>query len=242
MNQVIESYLRCYINHEQDDWVERLPAAQLAYNTAKHESTKIDPAYANFGFTPEAYRTKRNGPLNVKAILSSQQLKELHEEMKKELEVIRERMKNHYDKKRLKGPTFSEGDMVYLATKNITTKRQSKKLDFKFLGPYKILQKVSENNYKLDLPSKVRIHPIFHVSLLESAEGTIKVNTGEREPEVMQEQYVVEKIVDMQKIDGKTHYLVKWKDYPEKENTWEPPKHLTKAQRLLKNFHQRIRD
>jgi hypothetical protein len=236
MNQVVESYLRCYINHEQDDWVEKLPAAQFAYNTAKNESTKLTPAYANFGF--EAYRGKKEGPLNVKAILSSQQLRELHEQMKEELEMVRERMKLYYNKKRLQGPTFSEGDMVYLATTNIKTKRPSKKLDFKYIGPYKILEKISTHNYKLDLPPKVRMHPVFHVALLESAEGTIKVNTGEPEPEVTQEQYVVEKILDMQKIEGKTHYLVKWKDYPESENTWEPPKHLTQAQRLLKNFHQ----
>jgi len=50
MNQVIESYLRAFINFEQDDWVELLPEAQLAYNTSCSETTKQTPFFANFGY------------------------------------------------------------------------------------------------------------------------------------------------------------------------------------------------
>jgi hypothetical protein len=48
-------------------------------------------------------------------------------------------MKNYYNPKRIKGPSFSEGDMVYLAIKNISIKRLTKKLDYKYIGPYKVL-------------------------------------------------------------------------------------------------------
>ena len=37
--------------------------------------------------------------------------------------------------------------MVYLVTKNIITRRPNKKLDYKYLGPYKVIKKISENNY-----------------------------------------------------------------------------------------------
>ena len=106
-------------------------------------------------------------------------------------------MSKYYNQKRLKGPTFAEGDMVYLSTKNITTKRPSKKLDNKFLGPYPIVKKISENNYQLELPYKVRIHPVFHISLLESAADTIKVHTEADDIEVEGEQeYEPERILD----------------------------------------------
>ena len=59
--------------------------------------------------------------------------------------------------------------MVYLATKNIIIKKPSKKLDYKYLGPYKVTKRISENNYQLDLPPKVRIYLIFYISLLENA-------------------------------------------------------------------------
>jgi hypothetical protein len=241
MNQILEQYLRCYINYEQNDWVEKLPTAQLSYNTSVHESTKLTPAYANFGFTPDAYRTSRDGLIIPKAILTTEKLKNLHEEMKTELEFVRNQMKKYYDQKRMKGPSFQEGDMVLLATKNIKTKRQNKKLDYKYIGPYKILEKISENNYRLDLSPKVRLHPVFHVSLLEGTEGNIMARFGnEHETEVEgPEEYEVEEILEQRRINNQTEYLIKWKNYPESDNQWEPAKNITHAQRLLKDFHQR---
>ena len=56
-------------------------------------------------------------------------------------------MKKYYNQKRLKGLTFLEGSMVYLATKNIIIKKLSKKLDYKYLGLYKVIKRISENNY-----------------------------------------------------------------------------------------------
>ena len=58
MNQVVEAYLRAFINFEQDDWVELLPATQLAYNTSCSETTKITPFFANFGYEADL----RQGP------------------------------------------------------------------------------------------------------------------------------------------------------------------------------------
>ena len=241
-NQTLETYLRQYINHEQNNWVEWLPIAQLAYNTAYHESIRTTPANANFGFTPDAYRdAHKKGPDNIKAMLTSEQLKQLHKKMKAELELVRQRMSRYYNQKRLKGPTFSEGDMVYLATKNITTKRPSKKLDYKYIGPYPVIKRISENNYELDLPSGVRIHPIFHVSLLESATDVDATEAGRDDVEVETDEYEAEKILDVRTKDGRIEYEVKWKGYDNSENTWEPANHLMNAQRLLKNFHQHRR-
>ena len=131
--------------------------------------------------------------------------------------------------------------MVYLATKNITTKRPSKKLDYKYIGPYPVIKKISENNYELDLPSGVRIHPIFHISLLEDAANVDATEAGRDDVEVEADEYEAEKILDVRTEDGRVEYEVKWKGYDNSENTWEPANHLMNAQRLLKNFHQRRR-
>jgi Chromo (CHRromatin Organisation MOdifier) domain len=48
--------------------------------------------------------------------------------------------------------------------------------------------------------------------------------------------YEVEKIVRSQKVGKGTYYLVKWKGYPESENTWEPEKNLTQANDILNDF------
>ena len=87
--------------------------------------------------------------------------------------------------------------MVYLATKNIITKKPRKKLDYKYLKPYKITKKISKNNYQLNLPFKVRIHLIFHISLLEDAINVKLINTGQNNVKVNKTKYETKKVLDM---------------------------------------------
>jgi hypothetical protein len=63
---------------------------------------------------------------------------------------------------------FEEGDEVWLNIKNFWLLEG---LSHKFLGPYmgpfKVLEKKFLDIYKLELPKNLRVHPIFHVSLLK---------------------------------------------------------------------------
>ena len=61
----------------------------------------------------------------------------LYAMLKEELEFVRYRMKEYYDKSRLEGPRLARGDKVYLISRNLRIKRLSKKLDFKKLRPFK---------------------------------------------------------------------------------------------------------
>ena len=54
-----------------------------------------------------------------------------------------------------------------LKNKNIISKRPSKKLDQKFLGPYLIKRKLGAVIYELDLLKGLKIYPRFYVELLE---------------------------------------------------------------------------
>jgi hypothetical protein len=78
----------------------------------------------------------------------------------------------HYSNaRRRQEPTIKEGDLVYLATKNLLLpKGRASKLMPKYVGPYKVLQAYPEtSNYTLELPSELvkrQVHLKFHVSLL----------------------------------------------------------------------------
>ena len=50
--------------------------------------------------------------------------------------------------------------------------------------------------------------------------------------------YEVEKIIDSWLKKGKLQYLVKWKNYPIEESTWEPEDHLEKAKSTITKFHR----
>lgn len=238
LNQTLEQYLRCYVNYDQDNWAELLPAAQFAYNSAYQESTKVSPFFANYGFEPEVNKEPRTGPLAEKAILTVETLQSLHEEMRQQLEFIRQRMAKYYNQGRLKGPTFERGDLVYLLRKNIQTTRPSNKLDYKKLGPFKVEERISTSNYQLSLPSNMKMHPIFHISLLEPAGNDMIVIEPRLDIEVHEESHEVEAIIDKKRVNGEIKYLVKWKGWGDEDNTWEPTRHLKNAQRLLRQYHQ----
>src|SRR5208282_19098 len=104
-------------------------------------------------------------------------------------------MKNYYDDKKIKGPSLGEGDKVYLSKRNIKTKKPSSKLDYKKLGPFKIRRKISDSNYELILPLGVRLHPIFHISLLKPTPKNIRLSTN-KEIDSESEEYEVERILD----------------------------------------------
>ncbi len=68
-------------------------------------------------------------------------------------------------------PQLKKGDKVYLHIKNLKNKRPSKKLDYVKVRPFLIKQPKGPINYELQLPPDARVHPVFHVSLLEPADS-----------------------------------------------------------------------
>jgi len=95
-------------------------------------------------------------------------MKQVREETEAALKAAAEDMKQYYDVNH-RPKEFKPGDEVWLNAKNLMTERPSKKLDFKRLGPFKVLRKVSDLVYELKLPSSFRIHPVISASRLELA-------------------------------------------------------------------------
>ncbi len=51
------------------------------------------------------------------------------------------------------------------------------------------------------------------------------------------EEYVVEKIVNRRVLlNGKVEYLLKWKNWASKYNTWEPEEHLTNCPGMIEEY------
>jgi transposase InsO family protein len=240
VNQVLETYLRMFVNEQQSNWVELLPVAQLAYNGTYQETIGMSPFKATFGYDMTVART----PLQAKhqaeaAILGAQKLMALHKQLSLDIKFLNERMAYYANKRRSQEPSFKKGDKVYLIRKNLKTKRKSDKLDWKKFGAYEVLEKVSDVNYKIRLPKKSRLHPIFHVSLLELAAKNAPLEKLDVENEHGTDIYEVEKILDsrISTETGEIEYLIKWKNWDNIHNTWEPIGNLRCPQKL-KEFHR----
>ena len=63
--------------------------------------------------------------------------------------------------------TFQVGDRVWLLQGSIKTTRPCYKLDYQHFGSYVISGKINDVTFHFDLPPYMRLHLVFHVSLLE---------------------------------------------------------------------------
>src|SRR5947199_5432727 len=222
LNQTLEQYLRCYVDQEQDNWVSLLPLAQFAYNSTENSTTKMSPFYANYGYNPEPYRDVIDkAGTSLDADTTARKIKGLQEQLRRDISFYALRMKRYHDKGCRDAPTLKRGDKVYLLRCNIRTKRSSNKLDFKKIRPFKILEKRSKVNYKLELPKGMRIHPVFHISLVEPAPKNARIQT-DIEVEPAEGEYDVKEIMDRRGKGRQEKYLITWKSYYDSENTWKP--------------------
>ncbi|KAJ1300322.1 hypothetical protein OPQ81_005143 [Rhizoctonia solani] len=241
MNQFVEIYLRHYINHRQTDWVASLPLAEFAYNNGKHSGSKQSPFYTCYGYNPDFTVGQTSSEKVPQADDLANHLKEIHEEAKAALSIANQTYKRYYDERRHEAPKIEVGSKVYLDGANIQTQRPSKKLDHKRLGPYMVAKKVGKYTYQLDLPKSMKIHPVFHVSLLFPKPSDEFKREPVNPPPVItpegEEEYIVERILDSRLKRKHLEYLVKWKGYGPEDNTWEPKRHLSNASRKVEEFH-----
>jgi transposase InsO family protein len=228
-NQSAEHYLRTYCGHEQDDWAPNLCLAEYVYNTSWHSATSTSPARALFGFDPRGpYDIPRQGPQPVKAPAADQRASHLRSS-RDAITLILQHSRSVYEKWYNKGrikKSFAVSDWVLLSTKHLRSRRPSRKLADKFIGPYQIEGVAGDHGlaYKLRLPSSTRLHSTFPITSLEP----YRPRTGEDPasptdiPFLDETSYEVEAILDHKGPRRNRFYLIKWKDYDDTENSWEP--------------------
>ena len=100
-------------------------------------------------------------------------------------------------------------------------------LKLRYYGPYKVIQKIGEVAYELELTEGSKIHNVFHVSCLKKAIGQQIVILDTLPPldDEGQLALISEKVLKTRerKLRSRTikEYLVQWKDLPSEDATWE---------------------
>ena len=134
------------------------------------------------------------------------------------LKIAQDRQKSYADNRR-RDLEFEVGDMVFLRIspwKGVLRFGKRGKLSPRYIGPYRIVERIGEVAYRLELPSDLdRIHDVFHVSMLRKYIPDPS--------HVLTEQLV--QILDRreQVLRNKTIPLVKvlWRSHTVEEATWE---------------------
>jgi transposase InsO family protein len=222
VNQTLEIYLRHFVSYHQDDWSDLLAPAMFCFNTTPHTATQKAPYEVLYGYVPQLNNV--NIP-ELEEPLSSATSVEMRQQVKKYLDDAADAARAWYDKGKRRLPQWEVGSEVWLSTKNLRTKRPARKLSEAFSGPHKILEKVSSHAYRLELPPSMKIHNVFHISLLRDAPPNRFEGREIPPPPPIEvdgeDEYIVEDIVDERTRDRQKEYFVKWRGYPSSMNTWQ---------------------
>ena len=247
VNAIMEGYLRAYVNYQQDDWEKWLALAEFAANNTRSETLNCSPFFANYGFNPRL-GFEPGTPINhvsPAALLIAQDfardMEALCDLLRAEMQAAQIKYGDHYDSHRVPAPDFKVGDYVWLDGRNIRTKRPSRKLDWKNLGRFKILEKLNSYVYRLELPATIQIHDVFHVEKLRPvSQDPFPGQVIPEQPPVEvdgEQEWEVEEILDAKQVQGgHVKYLVKWTGYD--APTWEAAALITHADEALEAFYR----
>ena len=96
------------------------------------------------------------------------------------------------------------------------------------MGPFRVIETIGQQAYRLSLPEDWKIHPVFHVSLLKNW-NTVNLQedlptSQDDVPDVEEPYYEIEKILRWRKVKRKNkilkEYLVLWRGYPVEDAMW----------------------
>lgn len=222
--------LRALTSHAstRDKWADEIPRAVFIHNNSQNRSIKMAPVTAFLGTLPQLppHRTADSPlfPDDILDIASYQRyLAELRSQARQSSLDAANASKEAHDRGR--EPTaFSKGDYVV----RLLPQRRHK-LGSSAVGPYVVVEATNENSYRLK-HHLLGTYTEAHVQTLTRYDLT---DTPERylldlfdDPHT----YVAEAVRSHEVRDGQYFFTIKWRDYPEEDNTVEPlpwVKHLT---------------
>ncbi|GKE35137.1 transposon ty3-I gag-pol polyprotein, partial [Tanacetum coccineum] len=152
-------------------WEDLLPWAEFAYNRAPSKTTRISPYMVVYGANPIT-------PLDLAVLDTSTKfskeasdvaadIKSIHQRIHDKIAKTNELIKNRRDKGR-KHFLFKLGDLVwlYFRKERFPSKRHSK-LSPRSDGPFKVIAKVNDNAYAIDLPGNSSASATINVADLQ---------------------------------------------------------------------------
>ncbi|GKC89586.1 putative reverse transcriptase domain-containing protein [Tanacetum coccineum] len=169
--QTLEDMLRACVIDLRKGWDRHLPLVKFSYNNNYHTSIKAAPFEALYGRkcrSPICWAEVGDAQLTVLEIVHKTTKKIIQN--KKRIQAARDKQKSYADRRR-KPLEFEVGDKVMLKVspwKGVIRFGKRGKLYPRYIGPFKILDRVGTLAYRLELPEKLsQVHSTFHVSNLK---------------------------------------------------------------------------
>jgi hypothetical protein len=214
VNRTLGTMLRAVLKKNLKMWEECLPHVEFAYNRATHSTTKVSPFQVVYGFNPRAPIDILPLPTNERIHNDAKQRAEfilkMHETTKHNIEKMTEKYRVAGSKGR-KEMKLEPGDLVWLhLRKERFPDLRKSKLMPRADGPFKIIEKINDNAYKLELPPEFGVSPTFNISDLRPYLGeedalesrTTSIQEGEDDEDITSMDMHEASPLDIQPIQG----------------------------------------
>ncbi|KAK1694503.1 hypothetical protein QYE76_011200 [Lolium multiflorum] len=157
VNRSLSTLLRTLVKTNLKSWEDCLPHAEFAYNRAKHSTTSRSPFMIVYGFEPPTALDILPLPLHERTNMDFDErttaMKKLHEETRATIQEHVLRQANRLNAKK-KERVFEEGDLVWIhLRKERFPQERNSKLKPRGDGPFKVLKRINNNAYVIDIPT-----------------------------------------------------------------------------------------
>ncbi|KAI8510371.1 hypothetical protein Bbelb_112870 [Branchiostoma belcheri] len=170
-NRTMGNILRAYVAAHQRDWDIHLPAVRFAYNTSCHATTGFSPFFLMHGREARLPLHLLTGvPMSDTSI--PQFVSKLNDSFPAIFLQVQQhtsqkqcRQKELYDKK-IYGEPYAAGDLVLILNKAVG-QGLARKLARKYNGPYRVLERVGDQAYKVQNTRGRREVKVIHFENLK---------------------------------------------------------------------------
>jgi hypothetical protein len=168
VNHTLSTMLRAVLKDNLRLWEECLPHIEFAYNRSIHSTIKLSAFMVVYDFNPRAPIDLLPLPpseiVNLDATQRSEFILKLHETTKLQIEKMNEKYQVAASKGK-KEVKLEPDDLVWvhLRKDRFPDLRKSKVMP-RAAGPFKVLEKINDNAYKIELPPEFGVSPTFNIS------------------------------------------------------------------------------
>ncbi|KAH0781376.1 hypothetical protein KY290_000974 [Solanum tuberosum] len=185
--RTLGNMLRAVLKGKLTSWEDYLPIVEFAYNRTFHSSTGKTPFEVVYGFNPltplDLLPLPTNDFANLDGKKKADMMKKIHEQIRLAIEKKNKEVALRRNKGR-KYVVFKPGDLVWvhMRKERFPSKRKTKLVP-RGSRPYKVLERIGDNAYKLDLPGEFQVNATFNVSDLSHFDADLNLRTNSLQEE-----------------------------------------------------------